>query len=165
MVAHPCRTARTVSRSSTGWVFVTWEMLYWFFLGKARQTLSDRKWVSGTTNLNWIWNLILELRSSYPVTTTWQVWSVVSLVWRLCRHEIYFFLQKFVYISLAGTSSFAKLEIRFMTGLQFSDLARRSLLPPPSHDRWCADIFWKCQLDVLDTAGFSPSSVSLELHS
>lgn len=31
------------------------------------------------------------------MTTTCQVWSVVSLVWRLCRHEIYFFLHKFVY--------------------------------------------------------------------
>lgn len=41
-------------------------------------------------------------------------------------------------ISLAGSSTSTKLEIRFMTGLQFSDLARSSkpLFPPsPSDDR------------------------------
>lgn len=41
-------------------------------------------------------------------------------------------------ISLSGSSTFAKLEIRFMTGLQFSDPARSSKplqLPSPSDDR------------------------------
>lgn len=71
-------------------------------------------------------------------------------------------------VHLVGSPTFVNLEVRFMTGLQFPDLMRLSkpLLPSsPSDDRRLTGISGKHQLDILDSAGSSPCSVSLELHS